>query len=90
MDHLPKQSKDVKQPSKVKETKKCETSEQRAKRYSPFKALAVGGLLAIAGMVEATHADATGPADRMQHPSNSLPERYVPSAKDLTFGLSRT
>jgi len=78
MDRLPKQSKDVKKSSKVKETKKCETSEQRAKRYSPFKALAVGGLLATAGMVEATRADATGPVDRMQHPYNRLPERYVP------------
>jgi hypothetical protein len=28
--------------------------------------------------VEATRADATGPVDRMQHPYNRLPERYVP------------
>jgi len=53
MDMRPKQCRDTQKSSKVKETKKCETSEQRAKKYSPFKTLVVGGLLATRGMISA-------------------------------------
>ena len=83
MDRLSKQSRDAKKSSKVEETKKCETSEQRAKRYSPFKPLVIGGLLATTGMIGAMRVDATMPSDYIQHSSNSLPERHAPSAKDM-------
>jgi hypothetical protein len=53
MDMRPKQCRDTQKSSKVEKTKKCETSEQRAKRYSPFRTLVVGGLLATSGMISA-------------------------------------
>src|SRR5215468_5132129 len=81
-----KQYSESKKVSKVEKEKKCKTSEQRSNRYTRFlKTAGVATLLATAGMAEATKAEsnkATELADRMQHPSKSLPERYVPTDQD--------
>ena len=71
-------SKKSRKSSKVEKTKKCETSEQRAKRHSPFKAMAIGIIIATAGVGEATMS-----SNSIQHSSNSLPEGYVPPAKNM-------
>ena len=77
MDRLSKKSRDVKKSSKVEKTKKCETSEQRAKRYSPFKTSCCWGTAC-----HNWHDRCDAWQMLLQH-SNSLPERYAPSAKDM-------
>jgi len=80
MDRLSKQSKDVKKSSKVKETKQCETSEQRCHRYTRFfKTAGVATLLATTGMRGVESRQLQEPESALLEQKNGTRPEFDPS-----------